>query len=233
MSARYETPLLLDAKIEELKIWGKKNINSVSFVQCKPKTRGNKIHAPVTTWPQEQFFNLLPILTHRRFFKQTSQRFSSKKTCEISNLNKSLRAGNHVYLNCSAFLALQTDWWVRDMNPITCWCQNRRTENLREKNIKSVSFVQCKPKTRGNKIHAPVTTWPQEQFFNLLPISTHRRFFKQTSPRFSSKKTCEISNLNKSLIAGNHVYLNCSAFLALQTDWWVQDMRPHYSSTWK
>ena len=69
----------------------------------------NKIHAPVTTWPQEQFGNPTPILTYGCFHKHTSQRFSSKKTCQISNLNKSLIAGNHVYLNCSAFLALQTD----------------------------------------------------------------------------------------------------------------------------
>ena len=67
----------------------------------------NKIHTPVTTWPQEQFFNPAPILRHRCFHKHTSQRFSSKKTCQISNLNKS--PGNHVYLNCSAFLAFQTD----------------------------------------------------------------------------------------------------------------------------
>ena len=33
--------------------------------------------------PQEQFFNLLQILTHRCFLKQTSQRFSKKKTSEI------------------------------------------------------------------------------------------------------------------------------------------------------
>ena len=69
----------------------------------------NKIHAPVTTWPQQQFFNPAPILTHRCFHKHTSQRFSSKKTCQISNLNKSLIALNHVYLNYSAFFALQTD----------------------------------------------------------------------------------------------------------------------------
>ena len=69
----------------------------------------NKIHAPVTTWPQEQCFNPTPILTHPCILKQTSQRFSTKKTCQISNLNKSLIAGNHVYLNCSAFLALQID----------------------------------------------------------------------------------------------------------------------------
>ena len=69
----------------------------------------NKIHTSVTTWPQEQFFNPAPILRHRCFHKHTSQRFSSKKTCQISNLNKSLIAGNHVYLNCSAFLAFQTD----------------------------------------------------------------------------------------------------------------------------
>ena len=54
MSTRHETPLHVDVKIEELKIWGKKNIKSVSFVQCKPKAHDNKIHAPVTTWPQEQ-----------------------------------------------------------------------------------------------------------------------------------------------------------------------------------
>ena len=84
----------------------------------------NKNHANVTTWLQEQFFKPTPILTHRRheqflnrtailtrpcILKQTSQRFSSKQTCQISNLNKSLIAGNHVYLNCSAFLVFQTD----------------------------------------------------------------------------------------------------------------------------
>ena len=68
-----------------------------------------KIHAAITTWPQQQWFNPTPILTHVCFLKQTLQRFSSKKTWEISNLNKSLIAGNHVYLNCSAFLAIQTD----------------------------------------------------------------------------------------------------------------------------
>ena len=71
---------------------------------------------------------------------------------------------------------------------------------------------------QDNKIQIPVTTWPQEKFFNPAPILTHRCFHKHTSERFSSKKTCQISNLNKSLIAGNYVYLNCSAFLALQTD---------------
>ena len=69
----------------------------------------NKIQAPVTILPQQQFFNPTPILTHRCFLKQTSQRFSSKKTCQILNLNKSLIAANHLYLKCSAFLALQTD----------------------------------------------------------------------------------------------------------------------------
>ena len=69
----------------------------------------NKIHAPVATWPEEQLFKLTPILTHRCFHKYKSQRFSSKKTCQVSNLNKSLIAGNHVYVNCSAFLTLQTD----------------------------------------------------------------------------------------------------------------------------
>ena len=69
----------------------------------------HKIHAPVITWPQEQLFNLTPILTHPCFHQYTSQRFSSKKTCQISNLSKSLIAANHVYLNYSAFSALQTD----------------------------------------------------------------------------------------------------------------------------
>ena len=72
---------------------------------------------------------------------------------------------------------------------------------------------------QDNKIHAPVTTWPQEQFFNPAPILTHRCFHKHTDHKdFRVKKTCQISNLNKSLIALNHVYLNCSAFFALQTD---------------
>ena len=75
----------------------------------KAKMHDNKTHKPVTTWPQEQFFNLLPILTDPYFHKHTSQRFSSKKACQISNLNKSLIAGNHVYLNCNTFLALQSD----------------------------------------------------------------------------------------------------------------------------
>ena len=69
----------------------------------------NKIHAPVTTWLQEQFFNPTRNLTRPCILEETSQRFSSKKTCQISNLNKSLIAGDHVYLNCSAFLAVQTN----------------------------------------------------------------------------------------------------------------------------
>ena len=46
----------------------------------------NKIHAPVTTSPQEQFLNPTPILTHPSFLKQTSQRFSSKKTTKFQIL---------------------------------------------------------------------------------------------------------------------------------------------------
>ena len=108
MSDRFETPLLVDVKIEELKIWGG-DIKVISFVKRKPKMHHYKIHAPVTISSSEQFVNLTPILTHRCFHKGSSQRFSSKKTCQISNLNKSLIARNHVYLKCSAFLALQTD----------------------------------------------------------------------------------------------------------------------------
>ena len=81
----------------------------ISFVQCEAKMHYNKIHALVTTWPQEQFFNPTQILTHSCILTETSQIFSSKKTCKISNLNKSLTAGNHAYLNCSVFLAPQTD----------------------------------------------------------------------------------------------------------------------------
>ena len=44
MSARYETPLLGDVKVEELKIWGE-NIKFVSFVKRKPKMHDNKISA--------------------------------------------------------------------------------------------------------------------------------------------------------------------------------------------
>ena len=69
----------------------------------------NIIHAPVTSWPQQQFLNTTPILTHRCFHKHTSQRFSSKKNLPNFNLNKSLLAANHLYLKCSEFLALQTD----------------------------------------------------------------------------------------------------------------------------
>ena len=69
----------------------------------------NKIQAPVTTWPHQQYLKGTAILMRPCILKHTSQRFSSKKTCQISNLNKYLIAGNHVYLNCSAFLALQTD----------------------------------------------------------------------------------------------------------------------------
>ena len=35
----------------------------ISFAQCKAKIHYNKIHALVTTWPQEQFFNTTQILT--------------------------------------------------------------------------------------------------------------------------------------------------------------------------
>ena len=97
MSARYETPLFVDAKIEEL-TFEEKNIKFISFVQSKAKMHCNKIRALVTTSPQEQFFNPTPILTHSCILIETSQRFSSKKTRQISNLNKSLIAGNHVCL---------------------------------------------------------------------------------------------------------------------------------------
>ena len=53
----------------------------------------NIIHAPVTSWPHEQFFNPAPILTHRCFHKHTSQRFSSKKTCQISILTNRSQQG--------------------------------------------------------------------------------------------------------------------------------------------
>ena len=39
----------------------------------------NKIHAPVTTWPHQQFLNGTAILMCPCILKQTSQRFSSKK----------------------------------------------------------------------------------------------------------------------------------------------------------
>ena len=48
----------------------------------------NKLHALVTTWPHEQFFNPKPILAHSCILTETSQTFSSKKTCRISNLKK-------------------------------------------------------------------------------------------------------------------------------------------------
>ena len=68
-----------------------------------------------------------------------------------------------------------------------------------------------------NKIPTPVNTRPQEKFLNPAPILTHR-CFHQYDKGFSSKKTFQISILNKSLIAGYLLYLNCSAFLVLQTD---------------
>ena len=46
----------------------------------------NKLHALVTTWPHEQFFNPKPILAHSCILTETSQTFSSKKTCRISNV---------------------------------------------------------------------------------------------------------------------------------------------------
>ena len=137
MSARYETPLLVDVKIEELKFEGQKYIIYILHItQNKPKTHDNKIHAPVTTWPQEKFGNTTPILMHGCFHKNTWQRFSSKRTCQISNLNKSLIAGNHVYLNCSAFLALQTDWWVRDMRPHYLSMSKEKNWTFEEKKYK-------------------------------------------------------------------------------------------------
>ena len=147
-----------------------------------------KIHAPVTTSSSEQFVNLTPILTHRYFHKGSSQRFSSKKTCQISNLSKSLIAGNHVYLNCSAFLAPQTDWWVQDMRPHCSSIWKYRNWKFGAKKYRICIFGITKRKMQDNKIHTPVTTWPQEQFFNPAPILTHRCFHKHTSQRFSSKK---------------------------------------------
>ena len=39
----------------------------------------NKIPTPVTTWPQEQFFNPALILTHNAFINTHDKGFSSKK----------------------------------------------------------------------------------------------------------------------------------------------------------
>ena len=72
----------------------------------------NKTQTPVTTWPPPKLFNPTPILTHPRILKQTSRRFSSKKSCQISNLNKSLIPGNHVYLNCIYHASYKTATFV-------------------------------------------------------------------------------------------------------------------------
>ena len=45
----FETPLLVDVKIAELKIGGGVNIKVISFVKRKPKMHHYKIHAPVPT----------------------------------------------------------------------------------------------------------------------------------------------------------------------------------------
>ena len=45
----------------------------------------NKIHAPVTTWPQEKFGKATPILTHLCFHKHTSQDFRVKKFQILTN----------------------------------------------------------------------------------------------------------------------------------------------------
>ena len=42
-------------------------------------------------------------------------------------------------------------------------------------------------------------------------------FLNRHHKDFRVSKTCQISNLKKSLIARNNVYLNCSAFLAFLT----------------
>ena len=84
--------------------------------------------------------------------------------------------------------------------------------------MKFISFVQCKAKIHYNKIHARVTTWPQEQFFNPTQILTHSCILTETSQIFQVKKLAKFQILKKSLIAGIHVHLNCSLFLAPQTD---------------
>ena len=73
MTASYDTPLLVDMKIEELKF--EEKIKFISFVQCKAKMHHKKIHALVTTWRHEQFFNATQILTHSCILKKKSQRF--------------------------------------------------------------------------------------------------------------------------------------------------------------
>ena len=84
--------------------------------------------------------------------------------------------------------------------------------------MKFISFVQCKAKIHYNKIHALVTTWPQEQFFNPTQILTHSCILQTHHKYFQVKKLAKFQILKKSLIAGIHVHLNCSSFYPPQTD---------------
>ena len=94
---------------------------------------------------------------------------SSKNICQISNLNKSLMAGNHVYLNCSEFLAPYNpidEWKIWDS--ITRSCESRRTEIWKKYKIYILRIR--KAKVQDNKIHISGTTWSQEKFFNPTSI---------------------------------------------------------------
>ena len=78
---------------------------------------------------------------------------------------------------------------------MACRFENRKTENLREKIIKFVPFVKRKPKMRHNKIHASVTTWPQEQFFNPVPILTIDAFLNTHHKGFPVKELAKFQIL--------------------------------------
>ena len=50
----------------------------------------NKIHAPVTSWPKEQFFNPTPILMHLAFLNRHHKDFRVKKVAEFQILRNCL-----------------------------------------------------------------------------------------------------------------------------------------------
>ena len=47
----------------------------------------NKVHAPVTTWPQQQLFNPTPILTHPCFLNRHHKDFRVRKLAKFKILS--------------------------------------------------------------------------------------------------------------------------------------------------
>ena len=110
------------------KISGKKTWNLHRSFNAKLKWTTKKFTVSLPLGLKSNCFDPTQILTHSCILNKKSQRFLSKKTCEITNLKKSLIAGNYVYLNCRHFYPSKPIDECKIWDHIIRRYENRRTK---------------------------------------------------------------------------------------------------------